>query len=178
MSAKRNIADRMREVIALKTQYAVDLWYRGKHERALLEAEEALSYDPKYIRALNVKAATLAALERFDESIETAKKSVEMDENNGISYSILGICYGYAGKLEEADAAFQKGIELSPKEFITYYNAACHCARIGDYEASVRYLEKAYKIAPTNILGLIEDDIELSPLKKSPQFEEFVKELR
>ncbi len=178
MPAKRDIADKMREVVATKTQYAVDLWYRGKHERALREAREALSYDPKYTRALNVKAAALAALERFDESIETAKKSIEIDENNGISHSILGICYGRAGRLEEADAAFQKGIEVSPKEFITYYNVACHCARTGDYEASIRYLEKAYEIAPTNVLGLIEDDIELSPLKRAPEFEGFLGSLK
>jgi len=87
------------------------------------------------------------------------------------------MCYGRAGKLEEAGAALQKGMDISPKDFITYYNAACHYTRTRDFDASIKYLEKAFEIAPKNILGLIEDDIELEPLKNTPEFGYFLEEL-
>ena len=95
------------------------------------------------------------------------------DPHNGISYSVLGICYGHAGRLEEAETALLKGIEVSPEEFITYYNATCHYTRIGDLETSVLYLIKAYERAPKNVLGLIETDLELKSLRGSPQLNNF-----
>jgi len=42
----------------------------------------------------------------------------------------------------------------------------------------MRYLKEAFEIAPKNVLGLIEDDLELQPIKSYPGFQEFFDELR
>jgi Flp pilus assembly protein TadD len=173
MAAKQEKKDKLRELTEVITQFAVDLMYRGKYEKALKEVEEALSYDPGYNRALNVKALALSSLERFDESIAAAEKSIDLDPNEGISHSILGVCYGRAGNLDKADAALQKGIEVSPDDWITYYNAVCHYTTIEDFDTAVKYLKQAYEQAPKNVLALIEDDIDLDKLRGTPQLEAF-----
>ncbi len=65
-------------------------------------------------------------------------------------------------------------MEVSPNEFIPFYNAGCHYTRIGDFEEAVKYLREAYEIAPMNVLTLIEYDLELEPLRETPQLKAFI----
>ncbi|MCP4230004.1 MAG: tetratricopeptide repeat protein [bacterium] len=105
MPAKRKTPDKLHKLAIVKTQFAVDVLFHGRYREGLREVEEALSYDPEYTRALNVKALALAALGRPDDSIETAEKFIALDPDNGISYSVLGTCYERAGDLSKADTA-------------------------------------------------------------------------
>ncbi|MCP4228799.1 MAG: tetratricopeptide repeat protein, partial [bacterium] len=165
------------QAISVKTQNAVDFWFEGKYEKALQELEIVFALNPDYIRAHHVKALALSGLEKYRESIEIARKSIEFEPENGVSYSILGNCLLNAGKNAEAEENLLKGINLSPDNYIPMYNYACFLVRAGKFKESAEYIKMAYNLSPAIIWGLIERDPDLAALRAIEWYGSFIKEL-
>jgi len=89
--------------------------------------------------------------------------------------------YGYtsiaAGQLESALKAFEREVELDPKNDTAMYNIACSYARMENVEPALRSLAAAIEHGFSN-LELIENDTDLDNLRDSQGFEEIVASLR
>lgn len=99
---------------------------QGQNHKALAAFEKALSLNPEYAEALNLKATVFMHLKNFNKAIETLKKvlslkipAVSQTSINQSHYTylpnfILGNIYLFSKRPEEAREAFVKAYEYQP----------------------------------------------------------------
>ncbi|MCC0566535.1 tetratricopeptide repeat protein [Brevibacillus borstelensis] len=95
---------------------------RGGKKKSENEAaswfNQALERDPSYYLANYGLSIAYVQLSRFDDAITAANKFVgaakEKDEQSN-GYNVIGLCYESKGDREKAREAYQKSVELDPK---------------------------------------------------------------
>jgi TolB-like protein/Tfp pilus assembly protein PilF len=86
----------------------------GDLAQAARHVERALALDPTNPLALRYAAVLLRNLMRLDEAIALDEHMVAHDPVNPIGFSNLGFKYLYAGRWDEAIAAYRDALRLSP----------------------------------------------------------------
>jgi tetratricopeptide (TPR) repeat protein len=143
--------ERKRRAAAL-TQLGIDLHDRGRYDDAVAAFEQALALEPDRVRAIRGKALCLSQLGKAQEALAYAEKAVELARYPGLSYATLGLVLHRLGRREDAEKAFQLGLENTPDDFRVYYNFACYWAEVGDEEECRRHLALALELAPESFL--------------------------
>jgi adenylate cyclase len=111
---------------------ARDFLYRRTKNNILFAMQlfqKAIELDPYYAAAYAGLGETYATFyqvcERkeiwLEKSIESSLKSLMYDSASSDAYVALGVAYFNKGKIDEAWAATQKGIELDPNSFTGYW---------------------------------------------------------
>ena len=95
------------------TFYAFYLNSLGRSEEALAVAKRALDLDPASPAVSHSLAVQLYLARRFDEAIEQAHNTLEMDANFAISYQLLGEVHVSKGLYREGLLALEKFSALS-----------------------------------------------------------------
>jgi len=146
---------------------AYKLFLRGRKEADKRNSEslaksielykQALEIDPNYAEAL-AETANSIYLETYysfrdpEEAAKTAK--VYLDKAEAISdkvsriYSVRGLIYNIEGKHEEAKAAFEKAIKLSPNDLTARHQFSTFYFYTGDKEKQLEQAEIAYRLDP------------------------------
>jgi tetratricopeptide (TPR) repeat protein len=78
--------------------------------------------------------------------INSMKSAIEVAEDKAPWYNTLGYAYLVASKLEDAEAAFDKYIELRPNIPNSYDSKGDYFMRIKDYENAYKSFMKAHEI--------------------------------
>ena len=89
---------------------------RNQHQEALERADAALRTEPENIEALVLRGNALAGLSSFEQALEAIEQAIRLDPNRGATYVELGEVESAHGRRAEAEAAFLKAVEISPKE--------------------------------------------------------------
>jgi TolB-like protein/DNA-binding winged helix-turn-helix (wHTH) protein len=97
----------------------------------------ALDADPTDPATLLAAAALARDLGRFDQAIELCQRAQSRDPLNFQSYSRLGMIYLYQGRLDEAEAAVRKRLDLSPDGFGGHAQLADLLLARGEYQAAL-----------------------------------------
>jgi len=93
--------------------YAEHLSETGRNDEAIAEIRKAESLDPLSL-IIGADVATLLVIaRRYDEAIEHAKKTIELEPNFAVAHFALGMAYEQKEKSGGAIAAFQKAVEFS-----------------------------------------------------------------
>ena len=79
--------------------------------------QRAMVLDPGNPEYLIQAAASAANFGRSDESLELARRAVELDPLNPVAWEILGQIKYFQGQLADAEADAKKALELSPDVF-------------------------------------------------------------
>jgi putative PEP-CTERM system TPR-repeat lipoprotein len=133
----------------------VALRAEGKVAEARKQFEAALAAAPGAVEP----TAQLVNLKLADKdqagAVELVKQQIAVAKNPGPLHELLGNVYLAQGKVDDAEKAFRKAIELEPHLIASYTNLAViyNTQKKGD-EAIVK-LEEARKIAPTNLSPLM-----------------------
>jgi TolB-like protein/Flp pilus assembly protein TadD len=77
--------------------------------------KRALELEPGNATVVRRGAALAATLGRSEEAIRLDRRAVEIDPLNGRTYFGLGLDTWYAGRPDEAEAAFREALELNPE---------------------------------------------------------------
>ncbi len=83
--------------------------------RAVTQYESALHIDPHHRDAEYRLAVVQAKLKHFPEAIIAWKEYIKMTGEDATGYSNLGFCYELSGQMDEAEAAYKKGISRDGK---------------------------------------------------------------
>jgi eukaryotic-like serine/threonine-protein kinase len=102
-------------------QYGWYLAAMGRIDQAIPEMELARGLAPLDLQLNSDVAAVYNYAGRYDQAIEQARKTTEMDRNYWFSYMILGLVYERKGQLPEAIAAVEKAHSLNNNPGITGY---------------------------------------------------------
>ena len=76
--------------------------------------QRALALAPENVVALRAAADLYSVLGRFDEALTLDRRAVQLDPLDVTQYNHLGRTAYFAGRLQEATAAFNKALELYP----------------------------------------------------------------
>ena len=71
------------------------------------------------------------------------------------AYVLLGFCYYYEGRSDEAIAVFQRAAQLNPAFFWPYYNLGAIYFNQRDYTAAVQYFKRAVLTDPLETLKTV-----------------------
>ncbi len=124
------------------TFYAFYLNSLGRSEEALAVAKRALDLDPASPAVSHSLAVQLYLARRFDQAIEQAHNTLEMDANFAISYQLLGEAHVSKGLYREGLLALEKFSALSRTSAISRALVGYSHARLGERSAALRIIEE------------------------------------
>ena len=124
------------------TFYAFYLNSLGRSEEALAVAKDALDLDPASPPASHSLAVQLYLARQFDQAIEQAHNTLEMDANFAISYQLLGEVHVSRGQYREGLLALEKFSALSRTSPISRALVGYSHARLGERSAALRIIEE------------------------------------
>lgn len=76
-------------------------------------------------------AGALIGYGNWSYGLNAGQKAIDLGWKSGELWSLMGVAFAQVGQKKSADAAFQKAMELSPKNPAVLYNAACFAKREG-----------------------------------------------
>jgi TolB-like protein/DNA-binding winged helix-turn-helix (wHTH) protein/tetratricopeptide (TPR) repeat protein len=103
----------------------------------------AISLNPSYARAHQYRSAVLTAMSRFDEALESARRSNALDPLSVTDGTTLGIRLYYAGRYADAMARLQQTLGDHPGFAIAHWGLGQTYAQMGRLDAAVASLRMA-----------------------------------
>lgn len=115
-----------------RVAYQVDWdWDRAEHELAT-----AVELDPGNAIALRIASYVAVTRGNSSTAIQLAQRAIERDPLDYWNYFALGIANYSGGRMEEAEVAYRKALELNPTvESVHYFLALLYLARAEPKEA-------------------------------------------
>jgi len=142
------------------TFYAFYLSSLGRSEEALAVAKRAVDRDPASPAVSHSLAVQLYLARQFDQAIEQAHNTLEMDARFAISYQLLGEVYLSKGMYREALLALEQFSALSRSNATSRALLAYSHARLGEHSAALRIIEELtaaskHSLVPALLFALI-----------------------
>ncbi len=151
-------------------------YHARRFSEGLLLAEQTLRAEPNNLMMLHVYSFLLSRLDRHEEAIATARKSVETIGKVSNTLSRLGCALAQAGYIEEATAVLREMAEITYRRHISKYHLALvHCA-LGRNEDAINLLWQTYRSGDAKVLWMAVDP-ELDPLHEQPGFDDLLRQL-
>jgi TolB-like protein/Tfp pilus assembly protein PilF len=122
------------------TFYPFYLSSLGRSEEALEVAKRALDLDPASPAVSHSLAVQFYLARKFDQAIEQAHDTLEMDANFVISYQVLGEVYLSKGMYREALSTLEKYSALSQRNAASLALLGYLHARLGKREESLKVI--------------------------------------
>jgi len=104
---------------------------QGDFAGAVKHYDDALKLEPKHRKAIFREAVCYGQLKKFPKAVAAWKKYIEATDGEANGYSNLGFCHELAGQIDEAEAAYLRGIEREPKNVACRTNYGLMLARLG-----------------------------------------------
>lgn len=142
------LAKKYKHLVSVEEQMLVDATeFRLKHpndidEAKLFELAARCSLD-KY---LHHSICFLLFRKNPSLAIKAGKKAVEIDNNYGSGYNILGYAYINNNELDKAKEAFDNFIRCEPQNANPYDSKADVMLRLGNYKEALALKQKAYHL--------------------------------
>ncbi len=118
-------------------------YFGGRLEEAARDCRRTLEMDPNYLFAVSCLQNALA-LKKDPEAITLAKKLLELTSGDAYFLGQLGWAYGVLGKKEEARRILEQLRDMPPSQPAPPGAALYAYMGLGDREATMEWLEKAY----------------------------------
>ena len=97
----------------VRTRYAVSgLMPHGHVHEAVMELERALEVNPLSLLTRGWLGVMLILARCFDRGIDEAGKVLSLDPDNFLGHFVLGTCYAYGGKFDDAIKEHRRAVEL------------------------------------------------------------------
>jgi tetratricopeptide (TPR) repeat protein len=173
----------------------------GKHDQAIAEMRRAMELEPlSLVQGANYSGVLMYA-RRYDEAVEQAKKTYDLDPTFNLTRNWLshaydlegkyaeslativepdrsGSAFAYAklGQIDKARAVIANEKDLEKTRYVLNYWLAVGYAAVGDKDAAFAELEKAYQNHDW-FLQRIKVDPYMDSLRDDPRFDAMLKRL-
>ena len=129
-------------------------------EEALQAFDEALRLDPEDKSPLMYKAQALSDLHRYNESIETYQKVIELSANessNWITNALIGKgdALNATGRKDEALEAYrsllkikEQEIQENPEDSMAWKSKGRALFKMGQYEEAIEAFDRSIEVSP------------------------------
>ncbi len=131
---------------AYPTLAYVKMYYEWDWPGALSAFREAIDRNPSYATAYQWQGNCLALLGRFDASIASFQRAVELDPLSGIKNAALGWGCFFARRYPEALAQQRRALELDPELAVAHLWAGLSLEGAGELTEAVERFEDAVRL--------------------------------
>ena len=130
--------------------------------RELLDMGNVLYRHNNYARAISP----------YQKAFELEKAEPQLDRTQWrVLIDNLGMAYGMTGRLKEAKATFQQGIQTDPTYPMFHYNLACTFAEMNDLDHAMQSLKTAFRHRKNQI----PTDKQMPDPRQNSSFQHFMK---
>ncbi len=112
----------------------------------------AIQKFPNFLRAYKNSALAFIQLQNYEKGLEYMIKSIELGDQNGDSFGLLGYCYLNLNKADSALDAYRMAGVLSPNNHDWQVGKATALQRVGLHEESIAKFEELIEAKPRNQL--------------------------
>jgi adenylate cyclase len=138
------------------------------HAQARAEFERALEINPIFTPVLYMLGLTLTDQARFgweieraatyEAALDCAARALGADPGCGEAYTTIGYVRTFQRRHEEAVAAGEKGIALSPSGADAYHMAGMYHGYAGNFQKAALYAEQAQRLSPiASIVSMVDE---------------------
>ncbi len=145
----------------------------GRHEESLASLERALQLLPDDTRTYHNLGHSLSALNRFGEAAEAFQHALRIDPHHQALYN-LAIALANMGQGEEAQATYERALELHPTQPGAVYNRARMHAMFANAEQALADL--AQVVSRPDLRNVARTDADFDNIRSDPRFRELVGE--
>jgi TolB-like protein/Tfp pilus assembly protein PilF len=146
------------------------LYFANDYSAAIAQLHEALAIEPDYWFAHLTLGRAYVEAGRHAEAIAASEIATRI-EPVADSLATLGMAYAAAGQKAKAKDVLGELMRRAETGYVPSYNMALVCARLGDVDRALQWLERAF--AERSIfLTWLGTDPALNPLRSNPRFEE------
>jgi TolB-like protein len=111
---------------------------------------------------------------RYDEALASALKAREFSVGNTEAISLVGQSYGEMGRRADAEKILAELQALNARKFVPPYNIATVYLGLGQMEATLEWLERAYDVRDVHMIFL-KVEPKWDPLRSNPRFESLLR---
>jgi tetratricopeptide (TPR) repeat protein len=155
---------------------ATALCAAGRYDDAISELKKTLEKFPALPRAHHFLGIAYVLKGDLNQAVAPMKQAVELSKTAGMSngnpryISYLGYVYTLLGNQKDARKSLRDLTALSQQEYVSPYQIAVLYVGLGEKEAALNSLEKAYE-AHAHELAELGSDRRLDPLRSDPRFQ-------
>jgi DNA-binding winged helix-turn-helix (wHTH) protein/TolB-like protein/lipoprotein NlpI len=144
--------------------------YLSRHyDQAIQAYRKVLDLDPNFARAHTRLGMAYAAKRELRLASEEFQKAQQLSGPDPYLYGLLGYTQALAGNRETARRLLQELLQRSQREYVPAFSVALIYVGLGDRQAALDWLEKAYQDRSTLMVYAKTDPL-LDPLRSAPQF--------
>ncbi len=125
---------------------------QGREDEAAKTLKKAISLNPKDTCAYDQLGRMYYDLGQYTESIEAFRQEVELQPSS-VAYHFLGNGYYFTEKLEDALAAYQEAIRLTPNYEEAYIELGKVYIRLGCHADAIDSYQHALKLQPDDVIA-------------------------
>jgi tetratricopeptide (TPR) repeat protein len=140
----------------------------GAYDKALADAEKALSLEKNHSAYLNL-SAVLNNLGRYRESLTASEQAIALSPDNAESWYNRGNTYRELSKTDSALICFNRAIELDATNYFYFNNRGLANLMRGDAKSAAEDFSRALNLVPDNLLVRMNRSICYFDLKKWPE---------
>lgn len=132
----------------------LEAYERGQHTSLLAEVDELSKRGPLSAGLLGLAAASLVAMERYDEAVTAARGAVEREPRWAWLYRALSRAEGGRGDWNRATEAARIAVQMMPGEPLYLANLADCQRRAGQPELAAKSARQALVLNPAHVESL------------------------
>ncbi len=155
--------------LIIQTWMGLRYYFAGKYEDAIAEYLKALELDPDFAPAHWHLGWAYEQAGRFEEGISEAARAIALDPGNLLYLASLGHAHARAGKKDEARATLARLAEASTDRHVSAYHVAVIYIALGETEAGLDWLGRAYD-EQSPWIGYLGVDPRVDPVRSHPRF--------
>lgn len=121
---------------------------KGRYDRVIADATEALRLQPRNVALLNLRGSAYFDKGEYDIAISDFTDALRLGAPNGIVYHNRGNAYRRKGDYVRAVADYDAAIRLSPNEAYSWLNRGESKQALGDLDGALADINQAIRLAP------------------------------
>ena len=161
----------------IQTWMGLRYYFAEKYDAAIAEYRKGLELDPDFAPAHWHLGWAYEQTGRFKEGVSEAERALALDEGNLVYLASLGHAYARAGMGSEARATLARLAQASTSRHVSSYHVAVIHIALGDTNAGLDWLERAYD-EQSPWIGYLRVDPRVDPVRSDPRFEGLLRKTR
>jgi adenylate cyclase len=122
---------------------------KGEHDNAIAEGKRAVELDPNSADAHVWLGIALYTADRAEEAVPLLEKAIRLNPFAHTWYFLqLGQAYSYSGRHDEAIAAYQRALQLSPNNLFAHLGLTATYILLGRDKEASPHVKEILKISP------------------------------